>query len=74
MGRCFARRKDGGCGALNVQGCPGQYGCPFYKRVQEFKRDLNAANERLCSLPEDTQLEIAEKYHGGRMPWQGVCI
>jgi len=72
--RCFALRKNGGCGALNVDSCLSREACAFYKQRHEQERDLKAANIRISALPEETQLEIAEKYHGGRMPWKGVRI
>ena len=72
--RCFALRKNDGCGALNVDSCLGREACVFYKQRHEHERDLKAVNVRLNALPEEIQLEIAEKYHGGRMPWKGVRI
>lgn len=72
--RCFALRKNGCCGVLSVDQCPGRGQCVFHKRCWEYQRDLEEANARLRALPEEMQLEIAEKYHGGRMPWRGVCL
>lgn len=72
--RCFMLRKKGNCGALSVESCPGWGKCVFYKRRRDYERDLKTANARLCLLPEKVQLKIAEKYHGGRMPWRGVRV
>lgn len=72
--RCFALRMKGECGALSIESCPGRGKCVFYKRRWEHERDRETANVRLCSLPEEMQMEIAEKYHGGRMPWREVRI
>ena len=68
---CFSLRKDGGCSALSVKACPGRGNCAFYKSYRKRKHDWKAARARLCTLPGETQREIAAKYHGGRMPWKG---
>jgi len=68
---CFSLGKDGGCCALNVKACLGRGNCPFFKTYRKRNHDWKAAWARLCTLPEETQSEIAAKYHGGRMPWRG---
>ena len=68
--KCFAMRKNGVCGALTVKSCSGYEKCPFYKPIWKRLRDQEAANARLCALPEEEQQMIADKYHNGKMPWR----
>lgn len=69
--KCFAMRKNGVCGTLTVKSCSGYEKCPFYKPIWKRLRDQDAANARLCALPEEEQQMIADKYHNGSMPWRG---
>ena len=69
--KCFAIRKKGVCGALNVKGCSGYEKCPFYKPVWMYRRGQEQIDIRLCALPQAKQQEIADKYHNGKMPWRG---
>ena len=68
--RCFAMRRNGKCGALNVNQCPNYASCPFYKPVWKAELDTARTNRKLCRMPEEAQLHIAEKYHNGDMPWR----
>ena len=72
--KCFALRRGKYCCALSVKNCSGCEKCEFRKRPWEHERDLEAANIRLCSLPEEMQMRIAQKYYGGKMPWRGACV
>jgi len=46
--------------------------CGFHKTRKAVKASLRVANARLASLSHDEQLYIADKYYGGKMPWQGM--
>jgi hypothetical protein len=69
--RCFAMRRSGRCEALNVEHCKTYATCVFFKPIWKARKDLARANRRLCALPRDTQMYIADKYHEGKMPWRG---
>ena len=57
------------CRALNCD-CPGFGCCPFYKSIAAHRADRTAANEKLRKLPVEKQMEIAQKYYFGEMPWR----
>ena len=69
--RCFAHRRNGKCVALTSEQCAGYAACPFYKPIWKHAQDVARANQRLNAPPMDEQRAIAEKYHGGEMPWKG---
>ena len=64
---CFAKDKRGNCTALNICDCRG---CRFYKTRDQIKRDTEAVNARLSSLPVEDQQTIADAYTQGKMVWQ----
>lgn len=68
--KCFLLRRNGGCGALLVKGCPGKWSCSFFRTRREHEDDLEAANARLRALTDALQSEISERYYKGRMPWR----
>lgn len=55
-------------GAVNCSGTP--EACKFYATADQARAGRSRAGERLRHLPEDRQQEIAEKYYGGRKPWE----
>ena len=61
--KCFLLRRNSGCGALNVKGCPGKSHGPFFKTLWEHEEDLEAANAKLRALTDGLQSEIAEWYY-----------
>ena len=63
-------RRSGKCSALVKGICPNYASCPFYKPVWMAERDVERANRKLCALPMDEQLNIAEKYYNDEMPWR----
>lgn len=63
--RCFADEKYK-CAILTHKRCKS---CNFYKTVEDRIKDYEESNERLASLPEQTQNYIAEKYFRGRKHW-----
>ena len=67
----FSHRRNGKCVALTSEQCAGDAACPFYKPIWKHAQDVARANQRLNALPMDEQRAIAEKYHGGEMPWKG---
>jgi hypothetical protein len=64
-------RRNGKCAALNVEHCTNYTRCAFYKPIWKAAKDTARASKMLCTLPRDTQVYIADKYHGGKMPWRG---
>lgn len=44
--------------------------CPFRTTARNEKEQELSWKERLCSLSENEQNKIAEKYYGGKMPWR----
>lgn len=68
--KCFGLGKAGDCCVLCMERCHGYEQCGFYKPPWRFKRDQELANVRLRTLPPAQQVHIAEKYHGGHMPWK----
>ena len=69
--QCFAINDKGKCGATAGGSCAGYGNCPLYKPRWLQQLDLKQAHARLRALPEDTQMDIAEKYYRGKMPWRG---
>lgn len=70
--RCFAM-KCGECRVLDSK-CPGYAACSFYKPKWKYEKDQRLAYVKLAALPFDRQTYIADKYFGGKMPWEGVCV
>lgn len=68
--KCFACGKAGKCIVLHEYRCPGQEACRFYKLPFELERSRRLADVRLRTLSAEQQMHIAEKYHGGQMPWK----
>ena len=56
------------CAALECA-CPGSLECPFYKTKAKLEEGQQKAFERISRLPRTRQLDIAEKYYDGKMPW-----
>jgi hypothetical protein len=65
---CFGLDHKHKCTVLTIGACAGG-DCPFFKTEESFKASLEAANRRLAGLDTVLQLEIADKYFDGRMPW-----
>jgi hypothetical protein len=65
---CFGLNHKHECTVLTVGACAGNT-CPFIKTEGEFKTSQDKANGRLARLDKIQQLEIADKYYGGAMPW-----
>lgn len=61
----FNRGKE--CAALTYRRCPAA--CKFAKTESELKAGVDAANERVRSLRYGVQQHLAEKYYGGKPPW-----
>lgn len=47
--------------------------CAFYKTQAELDESRLVANMRLASLPKEHQIQIADKYYKGEMPWLEEC-
>lgn len=71
--KCFALQRNGKCRAVDGN-CPGHAACAFYKPRWKFEKDQRLAYCKLAALPGERQREIADKYYGGRMPWEGCCV
>ena len=69
--KCFGTGKAGNCCVLSTEHCPGYDQCGFYKSRGQYQRDQELACRRLRTLPLAQQEHIADKYHGGQMPWKG---
>lgn len=63
---CFAYNFDR-CKVLDINNCKAR--CSFFKTKQQHILSRRLANERLSSLNEKIQSNIADKYYGGVMPW-----
>lgn len=61
---CRALLENGKCRRRGHLDCLGS-ACAY---IQEQDRRENA-QQRLCSLNEETQAHIADKYYGGARPW-----
>lgn len=65
----FNRRHE--CSALTRMLCRNGGACPLYKTEADVQRDHEKTVERLCSLPEEKQTEIADRLFAGNRPWKG---
>ena len=61
---CAGLLENGRCRWLQISACVGEK-CTYNKRV----KSQEMAEARLCSLDEETQTRIANKYYGGFRPW-----
>ncbi|MBT9142318.1 MAG: hypothetical protein DDT29_00712 [Dehalococcoidia bacterium] len=66
---CYAVLPKGGCKILKVKTCKG---CAFFRTREQNENSRKAVFARLASLENIQQFYIADKYHGGKMPWYGV--
>lgn len=66
--KCFAMNK-GTCRVLTCN-CPGYAACRFYKPRWKYEQDRKKTNLRLSRMPIQKQMEIADKYYKGNMPWR----
>lgn len=64
---CFAM-KDDKCTVLSGGICKGT-SCGFYKTMEEHHQSIQKADERLRSLPDYQQKDIADRYYGGVRKW-----
>ena len=71
--KCFALFNNG-CRILTVVTCVGSR-CSFYKTSDQYEKSRKKANARVAGLDYGRQIEIAQKYYNGKMPWQegGDC-
>lgn len=61
---CNGLCENGACRWLDIPTCTGTK-CHFYHSLNSSAK----AQERLCSLDEETQRRIAQKYYRGSRPW-----
>lgn len=61
---CAGLLESGKCRWLQITGCAGQ-NCEHYRKASSQAK----ATARLCSLDEETQERIAQKYYGGFRTW-----
>jgi len=61
---CAGLLENGSCRWLQISACIGEK-CTYNRRV----KSQAMADARLCSLDEETQERIANKYYGGFRPW-----
>lgn len=59
------------CSALERMQCRNGKSCPLFKTVEDVARAERKTIERLNSLPEEKQTEIADRLFCGRRPWKG---
>lgn len=58
------------CAGFTINRCDGKAtGCPMFRTMTAQKESDEAHDERLRSLPEDSQAYIAEKFYKGERPW-----
>lgn len=65
---CFAMNENDKCTVLSGGICKGT-SCGFYKTKEEYRKSLEKAHERLRKLPEQQQMDIADRYYGGKKEW-----
>jgi len=61
-------KENGKCSVTQGGECEG-ISCGFHKTKEEHQESMQKANERLRSLPQYQQEEIADKYYGGVRKW-----
>ena len=61
---CAGLLENGKCRWLQITGCAGK-NCEHYRKASSQAK----ATARLCSLDEETQERIAQKYYGGFRTW-----
>ncbi len=61
--RCFALRTNNRCSAITVDRCKGYMGCPFYKPMWKYEKDLKLAEARIKRLPKKQRKAIYKKYY-----------
>lgn len=57
------------CLATENETCDGTE-CAFYKTSKQAKEAREKAYERIRTLPEETQEQIADTYYDGFKPWK----
>lgn len=57
--KCFADKAEDYCSALKEKECDG---CPFFKTVEQAKKDREKALLRINSLDQETKTKIYDKY------------
>jgi hypothetical protein len=62
----FSGNKD--CAVLAVTECPSK--CSFFRTKQQQELSIRKAHRRLRGLPYEQQVDIAETYYSGKMPWR----
>lgn len=65
---CSALSERGRCNRLTLSICQGKK-CNFRRTEKEDIDSFQYAYQRLLSLDISMQIQIAEKYYGGSMPW-----
>lgn len=65
---CSMLTERGRCTCLSLPRCRGPK-CPFQKSARSLQGVLSQTYRRLSALDEATQAHIAEKYYGGKRPW-----
>lgn len=68
MNQGCAGLKDGKCTWLRGGKC-GNGTCSFYQTKEQAETSRKKWNNRLAGLVQSQQAYIADKYHGGKMPW-----
>ena len=66
---CIHLTENCKCSVLIVDDCIGE-GCTFFKGTLEKSISEMNFNQRLNSLDENRQKQIANIYYGGKMPWK----
>lgn len=66
---CIHLNERGKCRFLKTENCLGKK-CSFATTVQNIAEKQTVCAERLCSLPEEKQIKISNKYYSGKMPWK----
>jgi hypothetical protein len=59
------------CAALARMQCRNGASCPLFKTEEDVARAERKTIERLNSLPEEKQSEIADRLFNGHKPWKG---
>ncbi len=67
--KCYAVLDKNRCKILKIKNCKG---CAFFRTPTQNVQSLDAVFIRLASLEALQQIDLADRYYGGKMPWQGA--
>jgi len=67
--KCYANKGGNKCRILVTNRCLGVV-CSFFKTAEQHKESCEKAKARLSRLDKMEQIDIADKYYGGKKVWK----